>query len=609
MDSPQHLTPRAVIIAFAWLLTIAFYVFVFPELANARLAQSTPPLHPLAVPATLAAQQQKLTASDGGRNALFGYCTAIHGDTLAVAAYGDEINGQTSQGSAYAYVLNNGVWQEQHKFVASDGEAGDGFGLSIGLTTNIVIIGAPNDKIVNNESWGSAYIFVRSGTVWGQQYKLVASDGAPGDNFGDSVAISGGTAIIGALSHAHNGLSGEGAAYVYVLNGSQWLPQAELRANDGASNYLFSQAVAIDGNTAVIGANGANGNRGAAYIFTRSGGVRTQQAKLMASDGAAIDYFGFSVAISGNTVVVGAFLNDPGGHADQGAAYVFQRSGTTWTQQAKLTAGDGAAGDLFGRSVTISGDTVVAGADQHLTGSNAGQGAAYVFTRQNSVWTQSAKLVASDGAPGDGLGIGVAVDGNTCVVGAWADDMGANYEQGSAYVVSIPCAPSLTPANAFFPVNGDEGMVKLNLPGGCAWTATSDVPWINISSQAAGSGSAMIGYVVRDNFTGGARSGTIQIAGQTFTVMQAGGECSFALTGQNKSFSVNGGTWQFNVVTGGGCLWRATTSDSWITFTSDSYGIGNSQVHFAVANNTSGKARKGTIVVGNRSFKVKQNAF
>lgn len=607
MDSSKPLTPRTVFTIL--LLVMISYIFIFPELVNARRIQSLSQSPAQVAPATVSAQQQKLTASDGGRNALFGCCTAIHGDTLVVGAYGDEVNGQTSRGSAYAYVLNNGTWQQQAKFVASDGEAGDDFGISVGVTTNLAIMGAPNDKIVNNESWGSAYIFVRSGTAWGSQYKLVASDGALGDSFGDSVALSGGTAIIGAPVHEHSGIFAEGAAYVYVLSGSQWLLQAELRANDPTADSLFGQAVAIDGDTAIIGANGVNGFRGAAYIFTRSNGVWTQQAKLTASDSATNDYLGFSVAISGDTAAVGAFLNDPNGHQDQGAAYVFQRNGTSWTQQAKLTASDGAAGDLFGRSVAINGNTVIAGADQHLIGSSAGQGAAYVFTRSNGTWQQSAQFVASDGAPNDGLGIGVAVEGNTCVVGAWADDTGANHEQGSAYSVFIPCAAALNPANAFYAVNGDEGIVKLDLPGGCAWTATSSVPWINITSHAAGSGPAAISYVVRDNFSGGARSGTIQIAGQTFTVMQEGGECAFALTSQSKSFPASGGFWQFNVATGSNCLWRATPSASWITFTSDSYGIGNGQVTFAVAQNTSGKTRKGQIVIGNRSFSIKQAGF
>src|SRR5207247_2438966 len=160
----------------------------------------------------------------------------------------------------------------------------------------------------------------------------------------------------------------------------------------------------------------------------------TQQAQLTASDGAASDEFGWSVAISGDTVVVGAFLDDVVANGDQGSAYVFSRSGTTWTQQAKLTASDGAASDEFGCSVAISGDTVVVGAYLDNVGANTDQGSAYVFVRSGTIWTQQQKLTASDGAASDGFGYSLAISGDVVVVGAFGDDVGANADQGSAYV-------------------------------------------------------------------------------------------------------------------------------------------------------------------------------
>ena len=192
-------------------------------------------------------------------------------------------------------------------------------------------------------------------------------------------------------------------------------------ASDGAASDEFGVSVAISGDTLVVGAHGDNDNgtnSGSAYIFTRSGTLAwTQQAKLTASDGAADDEFGGSVAISGDTVVVGAVWNDDNG-TDSGSAYIFTRSGTAWTEQAKLTASDGAADDNFGNSVAISGDTVVVGA-WHDDDNGTDSGSAYIYTRSGTAWTEQAKLMASDGAADDEFGDSVAISGDTVVVGAF----------------------------------------------------------------------------------------------------------------------------------------------------------------------------------------------
>ena len=175
--------------------------------------------------------------------------------------------------------------------------------------------------------------------------------------------------------------------------------------------------------TAVAGApfddNVGTINQGAAYVFTRSGTTWTEQQKLTAPDGGANDLFGTSVAIDVDTLVAGA---PAGGTTDSGAAYVFTRSGTDWTPQAKLTASDGAAGDQFGLSVGIEGDTAVVGSPIARVGANLARGAAYVFTRDGTIWNEFQKLVASDGAVGDLFGFSVAIDGNTIVAGATRAD-------------------------------------------------------------------------------------------------------------------------------------------------------------------------------------------
>ena len=215
-----------------------------------------------------------------------------------------------------------------------------------------------------------------AGPAWTQQQEFTVSDGAAKDYVGCSVSVNVDTAVIGAFGRNNQ----QGSAYVLVRNGTVWTQQQELTASDGAAGDLFGHSVSVSGDTAVIGAFGRSSQSGAAYVFVRSGGVWSQQQELTAPDGRASEAFGVSVSVSGDTAVIGAYNTD----SDRGAAYVFVRSGGVWSQQQKLTAADGAASDQFGLSVSVSGDTAVVGA----LGKNANRGAAYVFSRSGGVWSQ-----------------------------------------------------------------------------------------------------------------------------------------------------------------------------------------------------------------------------
>jgi len=248
---------------------------------------------------------------------------------------------------------------QQVKLAASDGAAGDRFGSSVAISGETVVVGAPDDDLGGGGDQGSAYVFVRSGTVWSLQQKLVASDGETSDEFGNSVAISGDTVFVGVQFDNVFANISQGSAYVFVRSGTVWSQQRKLTASDGASDDRFGASVAISGETVVVGAHSPfnpSPAEGSAYVFVRSGTVWSQQRKLVASDGEAGDFFGSSVSISGETVVVGAYQDDVGTNAQQGSAYVFVRSGTVWSQQQQLLASDGTISDEFGRSVAISGD-------------------------------------------------------------------------------------------------------------------------------------------------------------------------------------------------------------------------------------------------------------
>ena len=386
----------------------------------------------------------KLLAADGAAGDQFGYSVALSGDTALIGARfdDDDANGLES-GSAYVFTRSGTTWSQQARLTAADGSDRDWFGVRVALSGDTAVIPADaDDSDVNGVDSGSVYVFIRSGTTWTQQAKLTASDGAAVDLFGYSVALSGDTVLIGARFDDDdvNGVD-SGSVYVFTRCGTSWSQQAKLTAADGGAGDEFGYSVALSGDTAVITANAddsdVNGvDSGSAYVFTRSGTDWSQQAKLTAADGAAGDLFGVRVALAGDTALIGARLDDDDVNGvDSGSAYVFTRSGDGWSQQAKLTAADGGAGDWFGYTVALADDTALIGAGNHDGANGVDSGSAYVFTRSGTTWSQKTKLTAADGKPGDQFGGKVAISGNAAVVGArLVDDVDKGVDSGSVYI-------------------------------------------------------------------------------------------------------------------------------------------------------------------------------
>lgn len=394
---------------------------------------------------TLWLQQAKLTASDGVAQDQFSYSVAISGDTIVVGAYADD--GLT--GIVYVFIKSGGDWSsitQAAKLTASDGAMGDRFGVSVDINDDTIVVGADFDDD-NGDDSGSAYIFIKPLGNWSdmtQTAKLIASDGATFDGFGGSVSIEGDTVVVGAWQDDDSGME-SGSAYVFVKPVSGWnnaTQTAKLTASDGAANDEFGRySVAVSGDTVVVGAyrdDDKGTSSGSAYVFVRPGGNwsdMTQTAKLTASDGAAFDWFGDSVAVSDDTVVVGAPLNN-----DNGSAYIFVKPSGGWidmTQAAKLNAADGAAGDTFGGAVAINVEMVVIGASGD-DGSFFNSGSAYVFIKPGSGWNnmaQATKLTATDGAVSDLFGNSVDISNDTIVIGAYLDDDNGT-DSGSAYIFS-----------------------------------------------------------------------------------------------------------------------------------------------------------------------------
>ncbi|HEY7095987.1 MAG TPA: FG-GAP repeat protein [Terriglobales bacterium] len=393
-------------------------------------------------PSAGAHQLAELTPSNSTPQDWFGLSIAISGDTVVVGAFDANIE---PYGTVYVYVKPDNGWTNMTqvaKLTSSDN--GDGFGTSVAISGNTVVVGAANTSnfLAPAATPGAAYVFVRPNGGWRdmtETAKLTASDGQAGDAFGDSVGISNDTIAVGAFfAPDHSGNSFAGKAYAFVRPAGGWSGSlhetAKLTASDSQLLNYMGGSVAIAGMTIVAGAWGHNNFEGAAYVFSMPQGGwadMTQTAELTASDGRASSNLGFSAAISGDTVVLGA----PGASHFKGQAYVYDVPTGIWgnmTETAKLRASNATEGDSFGQSATINGNVVVIGAPGAVVGTNQGQGAAYIYQKPPTGWVSMSRaneITASDGVANDNFGISVALRNRTIVVGSIG-----NSNPGAAYV-------------------------------------------------------------------------------------------------------------------------------------------------------------------------------
>ena len=422
-------------------------------------------------------EMQKIAASDRDSLDQFGRAVAISGNYAIIGAYQEDDNlvgadSLANAGSAYIYERDvNGNWSQAQKIVASDRAEGDVFGFSVAISGDYAIVGAyleDEDALgANNKNKaGSAYIFERSGGTWSQVQKIVASDRNGNDRFGQSVAISGDYAIIGAHNEDQdvaglNTKSNAGSAYIFNRSGGVWSEQQKIVASDRFNSDNFGFTVAISGDYALVGAFQEDHNvagtdslnkAGSAYFFERDTGtsIWSEVTKVVASDRDAEDRFGRSLAISGSYAVISSYfedhnISDTDSLNKAGSAYIFERSGGTWSETQKIVASDRAKNDLFGTSVAISGDLIVVGAnkeDHDPSGSNnvAGSGSIYFFERSGGTWTQVQKANNSDRTKNDNFGFSVSISGDYVISGANNEDDAVDgsdgkTSSGSAYIL------------------------------------------------------------------------------------------------------------------------------------------------------------------------------
>jgi hypothetical protein len=414
----------------------------------------------------------QLLANDPSANDNFGRSVAINGTTAIVSSANWSQKTPTSIancGTAYVYINNNNIWTLQAQLLATDRSAGDNFGASVGISGDTVVIGAfswDQKTPTSITNCGAVYIFIRNGTSWTQQAQLLINNPSANDFFGIKVGIDGNTIIAGSplwSQKTPTSIGSCGTAYIFTRSGTTWTQQAQLLADDPSYSDSFGISVSINNDTALIGAYQWSQktptsltNCGAAYVFIRNGTTWTLQAKLLANDRSAGDYFGISVSNTGDTAVIGSYRwsqKTPTSITTCGAAYVFIRNVTTWTQQAQLLANDPSAGDALGYTTSIYNDTIIIGSypwSQKTPISLTNCGSAYVFVKNVSTWVQQNQLLAYDPSANDQFGFCVAINNNTVIVSAnqWSQKTPTTITKcGATYITNLGNSMNGTSSN------------------------------------------------------------------------------------------------------------------------------------------------------------------
>ncbi|MBF0240667.1 MAG: DUF1566 domain-containing protein [SAR324 cluster bacterium] len=596
-------------------------------------------------------QEAYVKAANAGASDNFGISVSVSGDTLVVGAPFESSNQTTitngttassdnstsSSGSAYVFKRNGTTWSQEAYIKASNSEAGDWFGISIAISGDTMVTGAyredSNQITITNGSTassdnsatevGAAYVFKRTGTSWSQEAYLKAPNSESNDEFGKNVAISGDSVVVGAESEdsnqttitngttgsSDNSASNSGAVYVFVRSGTTWSQQAYIKAPNAHSSEWFSRSIAILGDTLVVGTpaedsaqttitNGTTassdnsaGEAGAVYVFRRSGTTWTQEAYLKASNAEAGDYFGQSVSISGDTIAVAASREDSNqttitngttassnnSVGESGAVYVFTRNSNTWSQQAYLKAPNAETNDYFGENIFLSSDTLVVGARQEdsnqttitngttasADNSASSSGAAYVFVRSGTTWSQQAYLKASNAEAGDSFGQSVSISGDTIVVGA-------NYEDSNQTTITNGTTASADNSAAdsgavyVYRYSGNAPTVSSTSPAdGGNWMPGQSTGWVVNFSQA------MSTSTITTNTSDTTCSGSVQVSSDSFSTcvrmsaapVASNSNYSFTLT---PYASLTGGTtYKIRVTTGAQSSGGTALASTW----------------------------------------------
>lgn len=391
--------------------------------------------------------QNKLLPSDGQAHDEFGVSVGISGNTVVVGSiYDDDLGGDA--GSAYVFVEDNGVWTQQAKLMAKDARANDYFGISVAIAGDRILVGAA-EAGNNNSHTGAVYVYERVNKVWSLVQKLTPVGGTTNDYFGYAVALEGNVAVIGAPQADQVGFD-SGAAFIYRHDGTQFVEEDRIWASTGGAFGFFGGSVAISGSTVLVGQwdDGSAQNKGSVFAYRENAGTWLEEDELIASDASANDTFGFSLAIYNSKAFIGAPFRD-GACVNSGAVYVFGRYNDTWCQEQIIEPEDKNASQAFGSAVGLWGDMAAIGSYWDQDNGDY-SGSVYAYRYVEKVWSPLFKYLPNDGVVGQLFGISVAMDNDRVVAGANGDDDNG-IDSGAAYQFSVLENPNSPP-----PVVADE---------------------------------------------------------------------------------------------------------------------------------------------------------
>jgi hypothetical protein len=395
----------------------------------------------------------------GGTHMLLdtGRVVSLDGDVLVVGVPADDGVGANDVGTAVVFRRTDGSWAGEARLGAAVPEFDARFATSVAASGDVIVCGSPYADTSAAVDAGTASVFRWDGNDWLLEQTLEDADGHTSDLFGSSVAVDGDVLVVGAFADDPGGVTGQGSATVFRWNGAAWVEEQRLLAATGTSGDTFGHDVSMEGDVIAVGAprrDAAHQDQGAVFVFRWDGATWQEEAELLASAGDMFDSLGRSVSISGGRVAAGAFA----AQSQAGAASVFAWNGSAWSEQAALVKPAGEADDHFGSSVALDQDVLVVGARDDDVGSVHNQGSLDVFRWDGAQWLHTAELRASDGASSDHFGWGVEVEGET-VVSTQPSDDDAGMDAGAVYVLGVPSSAWCDQGCALAGVNGDPSLV------------------------------------------------------------------------------------------------------------------------------------------------------
>ncbi|MET0552599.1 MAG: hypothetical protein ABW221_06150 [Vicinamibacteria bacterium] len=497
-------------------------------------------------------ERQRLFSPDGVHHDQFGSAVAIQGDTMVVGAP-SWYSGNVDPGSAYTFTRTGGTWSWQQTLVPAGAAGGDTFGAAVAISGDTIAVTAPLDDTTAGMDAGSAHVFVRSGSAWTEQQALFAPDASIYAGFGQTVALTGDTLAVGAYTVFSAPVPVTGGVYVFGRTGAVWSLGQTLHSADQTAGDGFGSAVVLEGSRMVVGAPwsaGAAPRTGAAYVFAISGATWTQQQKLGAADAQEFDGLGTAIALSGDTIVAGVPGDDLPDRQEAGTVVAFVRAGGPWTEQQKIVDSDGPGGDVLGYSVALSGGTLVVGAPQDSSEAALYAGSAAVYERQPAGWVERQKLRRAVPAQRDSFGFAVAVSGETAVIGARGDALIPG--SGSATVFRRANgswaeqahleAPAPIPNDGFgvaVAVSGDT--LAVSAPGADTHQPRSGAVFVYVRSGAAWTLQQQV--APPDAHMNGGFGGAVAIEGDTLVVGAPADSTTEPYSGSTYVFVRSGGVW------------------------------------------------------------------